>query len=152
MLGKAHVCSTQSQKIPQCCLWSSSNGGLTDRSFLVLSRQIIEPLPVSTLLSSCWSIVWYLWLFACRWCLKLLNTADLPSCRPLVMVALLASLICFVFLHSSFGETSCYWTHQIAGSLCKKLLQCYGIFVPWPVMGMQWVALAVLCKFKIVEL
>ena len=54
-----------------------------------------------TPLSSRRSMVWCPWLCARRGCLKLLNTSDPPRSKPLVRVALPASLFCSVIsLHS----------------------------------------------------
>ena len=49
-------------------------------------------LRLSTPLSSRRSVVWCPWFCACRQCLKLLNTSDLPRSESLVRVALPASL------------------------------------------------------------
>ena len=57
-------------------------------------------LPLSTLLCSRRSMVWCPWLCACRYCLKLLNTSDLPRSKPLVRVTLPASLSALSFAFS----------------------------------------------------
>ena len=62
---------------------------------MALSRPFKEDrlaLPLSTPLPSRRSLVWCLWLCARRQCLKLLNTLYLPRIKPLVTVALPASL------------------------------------------------------------
>ena len=67
---------------------------------MALSRPFKEGhlvFPLSTPLSSRRSLVWCPWLWARMYCLKLLNTSDLPRSKPLVRTALPASLSARLF-------------------------------------------------------
>ena len=55
-------------------------------------KEVCRALSLSTLLSSRRSMVQCPWLYARRWWLKLFNCPDLPKSRPLVSVAMAASL------------------------------------------------------------
>ena len=91
---------------------------------MVLSLPLKEDFrafPRSTLLSHKWSIVLCPWLFASRWCLKLLNTLDLTRRTPLVTVVLSVSLHPRLFLltpefpgHESSKVDVEYW-HSLHG-------------------------------------
>ena len=76
------------------CLWNNSNVRLTDDGPLSSSQGRLSSASSfhASLLLSRRSMVWCPWLRVRRWCLKLLNTSDLPRSKPLVRVALPASL------------------------------------------------------------
>ena len=100
-----------SQKFPHRCLSNSSSVRLT-MAFSQPFKKGHLALPLSMPLSSRQSVVWCPWPCACRLCLKLLNTRDLPRNKPLVRVALPASLICSV--------TSVFKFELFYMSACKK--------------------------------
>lgn len=84
-------------------------------------------LHLSVPLSSLWSTVWRLLrLCACRWCLELPNTSDLPRRKPLAMVTSPASLSArpFVLIDSSMFRT--YIKTVLIGGCRTSLHACLG--------------------------
>ena len=65
-------------------------------------------LPLSMPLSSRWLVVWDPWLRAFRYCLRLLNTSDLPRREPLVKTSC-----------NTLEEVCCVW-HMPADEMCMK--------------------------------
>ena len=80
------------QKFPQCCLWNSSSVCLIDDSPLSSFQGRLSSASSFNTFSPRWSVVWCPWLEVSQ-----VSALDLPRSKPLVRVALPASLSAQLF-------------------------------------------------------